>query len=720
MMRWRIRPRRAAAPVWGLVLGVLAIMAACEGKTLLEGELLDPPPDLFVDRTATPAQVHAGTAVRLRARAEGRTSAVAAIHVSWTGAMTGAFTRSYPGGTMAAVLDTTVAVPRGVAGQLVFTATAVSTTGVESPPLDLVVQVLGEDTEPPQVSVASAIPDRVEAEDSLSVTIRCRDLGEAGQLAWCGYTVLFFPTGGDTITVTRRDTVPARDTASIRDVMPILGFNPATLPTELNIEVHGFAVDAAGNCSAGVLEAWSRASCVGLAAIRADVEEEPTVVTVVASTTIHRHWGGSIEELAVDSARALVYASVIDRNRIEVLSFLGPREQARRPDILVGSRPAGIVLDINGQALIVANSGGTSLSRVDLNSRQESSRLETANASLYSLTRGCGGGAPVSFWRDYGDRPLRVAQDRDGKIMYSTTSGGPIRMMKSWQAQEPNIMLWSDVVVDAGSVPNRPDSLVQTWAVTRVDSITIKPESIYECNAARDTVIIHDRVPGSSQQITGRSTVANMHLAIAQVRSRGSDILAFRDSAWATEYWDVGREARFATSRDRSTIAIADGSRAWTWIATGNSDEFRNRLISWYLSIDDLSNNMELGIAGLAVDGRGKQFAARGGSSVIYFDDLLRLHGSHEEELLGGDGGVVLHPTERLAFAPTNDRSVLVLQTGGHYQRVAELPLVENLVGSLHFSSRRDGDPPNLVGRIHGVNESGNVVTLPVRSADIQ
>jgi hypothetical protein len=724
MTQCRGEPRRAPTAFGAILLGILGILAACEGRTLLEGELLNAPPDLTVDRAVTSVQVHPGTAARVRLRAESRTAGIGSIQVEWTGVTEGSFTRVYPDGPTTVVVDTTIAIPPGAnPGDIVFTAVASSTAGVRSE-IVFTVAVIDADLDLPEVSVVSTIPERMERDDSLAVTIRCRDQGEAGQLAWCGYTVLFFPPGGDTVVVTRRDTVAARDTAVIRDVLPIQGFDPTTLPTELNIEIHGFAIDASGNCGAGVLEAWSRESCAGEDVILADVEDEPTPVTVVASITIHRHWGGTLEELAVDERRGRVYGSVIDRNRIEVLDFVGPREQAFQADILVGSRPAGIVMDRTGDSLIVANSGGTSLSFVDLNTRTERSRLETPNAALYQLSRDPCTPAPVVFWEDFGDRPRQVAQDSSGVILYSTTSGGPIRMVEhnpGWQAREANIMFWSDVVVGSRTHTTSDMADATTWAVAYVDSITVKPESRYVCNPATDSIIIHDHVPGfPNQRIYGRSTIDSLHKAILEVRAKGSDILAKRDSTWAVSYWNVGQEASFGMSRDRSTIAVADGSRAWTWGASGSRPGFHNRQISWYLSIDDLSNNMELGIAGLAVDRTGSQFSVRGDNAVVYFDDVLRVHGSHQFDELAGQAGVALHPDLRLAFAPTHDRSVLVLQTDGHYQVTAEMPLVENLVGPVHFSLRRAGDPDTLIGRIHGVNESGNVVTLPVRQADLQ
>jgi hypothetical protein len=721
MMQRRMRPPAGPLVVWAVVLGVVGSLAGCEGRTLLEGELLRPPPEITVDRAVTSAEVHAGSTARLRLRAESRASGVASIRVDWTGVVQGGFERSYPGAPPAVVLDTAIAIPPGAEpGDLVFTATATSAAGVSSEPVRITMQVIGPDVDPPEVSVASTVPDRVERDDSMAVTIRCREDSPGGQLAWCGYTVLFYPTGGDTITVVRRDTVLARDTAAIRDVLPIQGYDPATLPTELNIEVHGFAIDAAGNCAAGVREAWSRESCVGVTSILADVEDEPTRVTVVASTTVRRDWAGTVEDLAVDEVRGRVYASVIDRNRIEVLDYTVPRTQARRPDILVGSRPAGIAMDRTGDTLIVANSGGTSLSFVDLAQGQERHRLETHNAVLYTIDQTVLTGEmgedtllieAITFWEDYSDRPHRVAQDRDGVIFYSTVGGGPIRMAQQYPgapAREANIMLWSDVLVEAAG----------NWAVTYVDSIVIKPESI---EAGGHVLAVYDHLPGRPDQvISAFGTIDQLEEVFLSLRNQGSDIFFRKDRAWDIGYWEVGGETVLATSYDRSTVAIGDGDRVWTWRARGPNPGYEHRWISWYLSIGDLTSNGLTGLTALAVDQAGGQLAARGAGSILYFNDVLRLHGSHTIDELAGDGGLVRHPTQALAFAATNDRSVLVLETAGHYQLRAELPLVENLVGPLRFSLPRGGDPADLVGRLHGVTGSGNVVTLPVRLPDLQ
>ncbi len=158
----------------------------------------------------------------------------------------------------------------------------------------------------------------------------------------------------------------------------------------------------------------------------------------------------------------------------------------------------------------------------------------------------------------------------------------------------------------------------------------------------------------------------------------------------------------------------------WLWGAKGAHPGLYNRIISDKLTIGDLFTNGIDVITGLDADDTGKQFVGRGGSTIFYFNDVLRLHGSHTFANLGGEGSVVRHPTQDLAFAPTNDRSVLVLETAGHYQVRAELPLVESLVGPLTLSLPRSGDPADLVVRLHGVTESGNVVTLPVWQRAIQ
>jgi hypothetical protein len=146
--------------VWVVVLGVLGSLAGCEGRTLLEGELLRPPPEITVDRAVTSDEVHAGSEARIGLRAESQASGVASIRVDWTGVVKGWFQRSYPDAPPAVVLDTTIAIPPGAEpGELVFTATATSAAGVSSEPVTITMQVIGPDVDPPEVSVAPTVPE---------------------------------------------------------------------------------------------------------------------------------------------------------------------------------------------------------------------------------------------------------------------------------------------------------------------------------------------------------------------------------------------------------------------------------------------------------------------------------------------------------------------------------------------------------------------------------
>ncbi len=397
--------RRRMVPRWPGILAVACLaggsLVACEGGTLLEGDVLDAPPDVFIDRTATSTQVNAGTAIRVLVRADGRNSSgVESMDVSWTGAFNGSFRRVFEGAPQTVSLDTTISVPPTAAGTVTLKATASSPSGLKSDAAIAVVAILAPDTTPPEVSVASVLPARAEADDSIDVTIRCRDANEGGLLARCGYTVLFYQAGGDTVTVARSDTVMARDTALIHDVLPIQGFGTTDLPTDVTVEVHGFAVDAAGNCAANVREPFASLPCVAVGSRLLAEESAPANVTVVASTTIYRDWGGTIGDLVSDRGRGLLYASVTDRNEIEVLDYVGAPDHALKNEVLVGSQPFGITMDRTGDTLIVANSGGTSLSFVDLNHRVEKSRMETHDAVLYNVTEPIPDSLAMVTWTD--------------------------------------------------------------------------------------------------------------------------------------------------------------------------------------------------------------------------------------------------------------------------------------------------------------------------------
>ena len=150
-------------------------------------------------------------------------------------------------------------------------------------------------------------------------------------------------------------------------------------------------------------------------------KRDPTVFAFGHTTSLP---AGSLgADIAVDTVRNRVYVSNLNKNELEAFDY-GATISATAP-ISVGSMPWGMTIDNSGSFLLVANSGGTNISRVNLGTRAEVGRIKTANAYIYdvgySKDETSGGykfspSAPI----DYSDRPQYIAQSASGALYYST------------------------------------------------------------------------------------------------------------------------------------------------------------------------------------------------------------------------------------------------------------------------------------------------------------
>ncbi len=111
---------------------------------------------------------------------------------------------------------------------------------------------------------------------------------------------------------------------------------------------------------------------------------------------------GGLREVVIGPCNEHVYVSNGSYNRIEDYSV---SSAATATPIAVGSTPSGFDITPDGRRLYVANTGGTNVSVVDLEARQELRKVTfTSNFS--------------------GDKPLSLAIAANGKALFSTTFGG--------------------------------------------------------------------------------------------------------------------------------------------------------------------------------------------------------------------------------------------------------------------------------------------------------
>src|SRR6185436_9501290 len=144
-------------------------------------------------------------------------------------------------------------------------------------------------------------------------------------------------------------------------------------------------------------------------------------VTVVAGVTRPLPLGGEVADALYHQGKDRLYLTNLTRNRVEVFN-LG--DSSFKAPVIVGSRPWGITSwprDRNGtqgDTLLIANSGGTDISYVDLDAGASGSGAEVfryalPNIIVYSVTTVTSGTSGLPFQQltryDFSDRPEFLA-----------------------------------------------------------------------------------------------------------------------------------------------------------------------------------------------------------------------------------------------------------------------------------------------------------------------
>ena len=253
---------------------------------------------------------------------------------------------------------------------------------------------------------------------------------------------------------------------------------------------------------------------------------------------------GSIGDVAVDAARGNVFLSNTNFNLLEVWQSSSTNKGFASNGVAVGSLPWGLFISNNPDTLLVANSGGTNISRVYIGSTTAANlhedlahRILTRSTYTFSVTiqRDENTGkirltaqGPFS----YSDRPQYIAQSTGGRIYYSTrptstAPAGTIRWLDpSLPVPDPR-QIWQYGTQAKGTE--------QTYALFNVDSISIG--ATLPSSSASDTLFIWDHPYGQATGVIAVSDTIPLN-AIAQAVAGGSD-------AEAVLRLDLGTQSRY-------------------------------------------------------------------------------------------------------------------------------------------------------------------------------
>lgn len=725
------------------------------------------------------AQVVPGGTLLLTAFAVDRSAGIDSVSINITGAQTQTYLFKAPcaASTCApnglASNDSVVINQNYVVGAALGTMTIQSTAwnrnriaGSSAIATVTVGSVAVTDTARPQVRVAITANDRIELRDTITLDLAAQDIGQAG-LRRMGVVVIATPGGtGVAPDTLYRDSVYAGSgrtglqPAPFKFTLADFGYteiNLIRMPRTMTFQVHAFAVDSDGNCGANVTNTLATLACDSIMPplspskyfIARNTAGLSQLVSVVPGFARALPTTGSIiADLVVDmnAARPRMYLANQNNNRIDVLNLA---DSTFANAVSVGSEPWGMFVNNTADRLMVANSGGTNISMVDItqpvNSITEvpAERVLTPNAVLFDVITAVNNGfiRYLSTAHDFSDRPQFVAEDANSIILYSTkptgaAPDGTVRYLLPTAPRRESKILFNRAAIG----PNN-----DATAIAHVDSIRVQRNSTTD-----DLLSICDHPAGNptapycSPYLPLRSAINNVILGAngtddAPTGPGGGDDSDIADFGGAWDLAQVGlSDTTFiAASGDRNFIAFGEGAtgpfaRVWVWgaAAQGMTDD---------ISVADLVGNSAERVLGVALNQNGLIGGARGAASTYFFSNdanfegQLRLQGVFSNGVAGGNGGVALHPSHNtalnsnsttLAFVATVNRSIKIVDTFNFRER-GEIQIRDNIVGPLRAALPLAAENAGLAEcdeiwvKLYGVTGAGKAVIINVRKKDI-
>jgi len=552
-----------------------------------------------------------------------------------------------------------------------------------------------------------SVPPRMEIGDSLDIIGKDSD----GLVKAIGYIVTD-STGAQVASVDVPISTPAQQ------VVRRVEWNVPTTLRGRGLFVVAYAVDQANHKGYAVPNGSITAVSSEPAA-----KHDPTVYAFGHTTSLP---AGSLgADIAVDVVRSRVYVSNVTKNQLEAFDY--GTTVSKLPAVSVGAQPWGMVIDNSGSMLLVANSGGTNISRVNLANRSEEGRIKTANAYLYDVgwskdqTSG-GYKYSVSAPIDYSDRPQFIAQSASGALYYSTrptaeAMPGTLRRIDNFldPRAEPR-QIWQYGAVARGH-----------WVILNADAVDV----IMGEAGVPDLIVICDHPVGADPSASQCFEDMTIPGAIASLRAIGANAAEVKDLSVAslalpdTNFVAVGGDRRRVAFGEANTGGAA--GRVLVVFDPSGTPAYSEQY-SAPMQVKDLTNNASDRVFGLAINGNSTNIAVHG-VETFFADTALRLQGKFPTFSSGA--GVAFHPgnvdeatadaSARVAFVASGDYSIQIVDTYTYRLR-GRIPIRSNLYGPLRAVTptlAEQTSDPTLVVKLFGLTAEG-LVMIDVHASDIQ
>ncbi|NUQ93972.1 MAG: hypothetical protein HOQ30_02285 [Gemmatimonadaceae bacterium] len=452
-------------------------------------------------------------------------------------------------------------------------------------------------------------------------------------------------------------------------------------------------------------------------------------VTLVYGVTYALPAGSLGADIAIDtnSTRKRVFVSDVAQGGVfvwEDSSATRTTPGLRPTKISVGAFPWGMAVDTSGNRLFVANSGGTNIDVIDLNtlSSLRGQRVQTPSTSVYDVAWNVNqttGQLKYSGFRvyTYSDRPQYLAQSANGNIYFSTrpTSAAPagtLRRIDDPLGQPRMRQVWQYA-----------SAMSQKYTIFNADSVFIYVSLVAGAN---DNIRICDTDVNtnvhycSAQWVTAEQAMADPALSthavdVELVNDIDVTTLALNDTNFVSAGTD-GRRIAFgegATGGKPGRVITVLDSLGMT---------YNQAVYSRPLQIKDLVNNASDAIFGIAYNKKSNYLAIHG-AETYFADTALRLQGKVTTTARGS--GIAFNPGNdskyaaddvSQAFVASSDSTLEVVDS--YFFRLRQkLPLRTNLYGALRVWY--NFNPTATVPlKIYGLTSEGLVV-IDIRPEDL-
>jgi hypothetical protein len=432
-------------------------------------------------------------------------------------------------------------------------------------------------------------------------------------------------------------------------------------------------------------------------------------VDVVAGATRPLPSGGAVADALYHPRKDRLYLTNIERNRVEVFAF---SDSLFKPAISVGSRPWGITAwprDRNGtmgDTLLVANSGGTSISYVDLNATSglfPSGRDVTAyalpNIIAYSITSVESATTPGVRIRqrtvyDFSDRPQFLAATCEGGAAPGTPCGDVL-------------LVYSTTPTGGQSLPFPNKGSVRWENLTDRTSHFFFEQAMGQSAGRSDTLEVERYAAAGFGPDSAKLVSADRAIVVVVER------LGFRDTTYVR---NSGNFRRAIIGEGGPAL----GSRALMYDVTRGMEA--NPLpaidlgVSRAADVTDYIANTFSRVKGAAINFDGELAAIRGDSTYL-LDATLRLQGLFQTS--GGNPGFDFHPNNSgngtsvprascYSFAASTE-PVIEIYENRSYARVNVVPIRDPIIGPIKAALRPSGEIVLVGATVRGVV----IVTLP-------